>query len=329
MDITKTQIIAVAAVFILIVAGVAFIATGGINKENSYSDGDIVVTTPVDYNGNTAIQTYSKVPEKVVAGCNTALNMLLYLGLGDKISGIYFMEEEVPKSLEAEYKKVVDRIGEDRVLTGNISQAVLTDWEPDCVIAWVAWSDSKLGEPSYWNALNCNVWSLRTMVDMNSVEGMKLDYENFGKVFKVKDKADAFLKDFDNKASEVKKALGESNKTYAIFDDSGTDEKGYWFYNSCFMNTVLDELGAKNLFSEGGRAQTATVYDKIDKLDILIVITYNVHSFDSVMEKWIADEILATAPAIINKNVYSMNLSVSYGADPSLLDTLDALVEIL
>lgn len=329
MNISKIQIAAILAVVVIVAAGATYFVVAKNDDKGTYENGDIIVKTPVDYSGNFADQTYKDIPDRVVAGCCTALNILLYLGLGDKIVGIYYMEEEVPESLKAEYDKVVKRIGSDHVLTGNISRAVLTDWEPDCIIGWVAFSDKKLGEPSYWNKLNCNVWALRSMVDMTNVDGMKLDYDNFGKVFNVKEKTDAFIKVFEEKYEKVKSLLAASSKNYAIFDNISTSTKGYWFYADSFMNSILNDMGAKNVFPGGKRVQAAAVYDKADQIDVMFVITYATHSVDSVMKEWKANSVLSKTPAIVNGNVYSMNLSVSYGSDPSLLGTLDILVKIL
>ncbi|MDD2626384.1 MAG: ABC transporter substrate-binding protein [Candidatus Methanomethylophilus sp.] len=330
MSLTKVQFAAVAVIAIIIGAGTIY-AVVGMNHSNSsgsYEDGAITITTPTDYNGNTVQQTYTEVPDRVVIGCCTALDIMLTFGLGDKIVGLYYMEETVPSNLTAEYQKVVDRIGSDHVLTGNVSQAVLTDWEPDCVIAWVAWSDTKLGSPSYWNALGCNVWSLRTMVDMDDMYGMALDYQNIGNVFNVRDQTDAFMEKMESKITDVKGLLSDSTLSYAMEDQPPSDT--IWFYNDAFINSVLDDCGVTNVFADTGRGTSlAVAYDRADQIDVLFVICYRDNTLDATVNAWAANETLSTAPAIINDRCYAMNLSISYGADPTLLDALDTVVDIL
>lgn len=314
----------------MIAAGAVYVVMGmNGNNKGTYSDGAITIVTPTDYSGNTAEQTYEEVPERVVVGCNTALDILLYFGLGDRIIGIYYMEEEVPEDLQDEYKEVAERIGSDHILTGNISQAVLTDWEPDCVIAWVAWSDAKLGSPSYWNALGCNVWSLRTMVDMDSIEGMELDYKNIGNIFNVKDQTDKYMDSLEDKIDEVKELLKNSTLSYAM-EDGVPEADGVWFYNKAFINSILDECGVTNVFSDTGSGTSlAVLYDRAETIDVLFVICYGDNTLDKTVNAWKADSVLAASPAITNGEYYSMNLSISYGADPTVIDTLDILVDIL
>jgi iron complex transport system substrate-binding protein len=330
MRFSKIQIAAIAAVIIVLAAGAIYVATGMQNNSKStYGDGAITIVTPVDYNDNTASQVYSKIPERVVVGCNTALDALLYFGLGDRIIGMYYIEEDVPDELKNAYGEVAKRIGDDHILSGNISQAVLTDWEPDCVIGWVAWSDSKLGSTSYWNAIGCNVWSLRTMVDMNNMEGMKLDYDNIGNIFDVKDKTDAFMAGLNGKIANVKALLSEKSVNYAMED--GVPDKGtIWFYNKAFINNLLKDWGIVNVFEDTGSGTPYSVaYDRADKIDVLFVICYRTNTLNDTVDAWKADPVLSSSPAIVNGKYYAMNLSISYGADPTVMNTLDILVSIL
>lgn len=329
---SNTKVLAVVVVAIVAIAAVGvYVLMSGNDSEDSYSEGAIVIETPVDYNGNTALQTYTEVPERVVAGCNTALNLLLYLGLGDRIVGIYYMEEEVWSEVADEYQKVVSRIGSEKILRGNISQAVLTDWEPDCVIGWVAFHDKGIGSPSYWNNLGCNVWALHTMVDDSTFEGMKTDYDNIGKVFNVKNKTDAFITEFTEKMDTLKGILKNSKETVAIFDGAYMGDGKYWFYGtSTFIGYMLDYMGANVAFKSGGSSiDAAVVYDNAESITTMFFVCYGSVTFEKTMAFWEANETLSKTPAITNDKVDAIKLSVAYGADPSLTDVLDFLVEKL
>lgn len=129
------SMVAIIAIVVLIAAGGAFVLMNNSDDgKQSYSDGDVVINTPTDYKGSSTTQTFTEIPDRVVIGCNTALNLFLYLGLEDRIVGCYYMEEEPWAEVADEYAALKERIGEDHILSGNITQATLTDWEPDCVI---------------------------------------------------------------------------------------------------------------------------------------------------------------------------------------------------
>lgn len=334
MSLGKNQILAVAVIAIIIVAavGVFMLNSGKGNSEGDKPYGTITIETPVDYNGNSVNQTYTEIPDRVVVGCNTALNLLLYLGLSDKIVGVYYMEEEVWDEVADEYDALVKRIGTDHVLPGNIQQSILTSWKPDCVIGWVAWTDSKLGSPAYWNELGCNVWSLHTMTDDQTLDGMKKDYENIGKVFDVEEKTSKYMQEFEKKLMTLKNTFADKKDVgIAINDGYSVGDTELWFYKTSgnFLGYILDYMGATNIFATESKPALATVYEKVPEIDILFLVCYGSVTYDGTLDAWKSEEILSTAPAIAEGNVEAVKLSVCYGSDPSLMDVLDYLVKVI
>ena len=96
MALSKNAMIAIAVAAILVVAGIcaAVLLNGNNNSKDPVKPDNpdyqsVTISTFTDYNGNKTDITFDKMPERVVCGCNTALNLLLYLGLGDKIVGSF------------------------------------------------------------------------------------------------------------------------------------------------------------------------------------------------------------------------------------------------
>ena len=112
MALSKNATIGIVVVIIIVVIAAAAVLmmnnNNGGNNPDPYPESGVTITTFTDYNGNTADVHFDKVPERVVAGCNTALNLLLYLGLGDKIVGAYYDEEDVWDEVKDEYDKLVE-----------------------------------------------------------------------------------------------------------------------------------------------------------------------------------------------------------------------------
>ena len=298
--------------------------------ESSYDNGPITISTYVNYNGDTATLTFEKPPERVVAGCVTALNMLLYNGLGDKIVGIYYMEEDVWDEVADEYAKVKARIGEDHILTGNIQASVLTDWEPDLVIAWVAWTENKLGTPEYWKSLGCNVMSLDTMCAPEpTMDDIKRDWNNMGDIFDVRDSTDKWLGQFIGKIQTLKGILGDDGLTYAVIDGTLKDT-GAWAYGKGeFICVMFDEFGAVNAF-ETSKPQLSEIYDVCEDIDVMFFVCYGRVNYEDSLKSWQDNDVVAlTCPAIKNGNTKAITLSVAYGASPQMLEMLDYLVETL
>ncbi len=297
------------------------------------------MTTFTDYNGNTAEITFEEMPDRVVCGCCTALNLLLYLGLGDKIVGCYYNEEPIWEGVKDEYDKLVKRIGEvdapgSKNISGNIQSSVLLSWQPDLVIGWVAWEDAKLGSEQFWNDNGCNVMSLNSMTsnEYRTVEMMKVDYDNVGKIFDVSDKTSKLYDDTVNVINDIKDRLaGKETVYYALVDGAVNTEKGtVWCYkDSNFIASVLNSIGLTNAFPNGGTVSLATVYETIGTtdIDLIFYITYGKVTYEKSLQSWKNDKDLSKCAAIKNGDAYDMKLSCSYGSTPQLLEAMETVYD--
>lgn len=123
----KSIIAIVAVVAVIVVVGAVVVVVNnnnGNDSHSSYDGGDIVIVTH-DSKGEVT-QTYKKAPQRIIAGNDTALELLLYLGLGDRIVGVYYDEDEISDMVKDEYNKLKNRIDSKYFLTGLMSQAVAT-----------------------------------------------------------------------------------------------------------------------------------------------------------------------------------------------------------
>ena len=145
--------------------------------DGSYPDGSVTITTN-DSQGEIT-QTYTEIPDRIIVGNVTCLEMILYFGLGDRIVGIYYLEDEVWSELQDEFQEVVDRLDPEYVCTGLMTQAVATSLQPDLIIGYMSSfgeSNWSIGTTQFWNDQGCNVWSLNSQAGETNVEGMKQDY---------------------------------------------------------------------------------------------------------------------------------------------------------
>lgn len=337
---TIAVIAAVVVVTAAIVAAVAFMNNNG-GGNDSYPEEGVTITTFTDYDGNSTSITFDKVPERVVVGCNTAMNLLLYLGLGDRIVGAYYDEEAVWDEVKDEYDKLCKRIGEkdapgSKHLGGNIQKDVLLSWQPDLVIGWVSWHSAGLGPQEFWNDNGCNVMSFNTMTSnkYRTVELMKVDYDNIGKIFNIPDKTtelyNSILRVIDDISTKMK---GKETLHYALIDGAVNTEKGTVraYKNTNFIASILNGMGLTNAFPEGSTVSLAKVYEAIGTtdIDLLFFITYGNVTYENSLKSWQDDTDLSKCAAIKNKHTLEMKLSCSYGTSPELLTALQAIYDYI
>ena len=197
-----------AVVALLIVSFCAILpgsdGTEDFTASDTYPEGSVTITTN-DSQG-TITQTYTEIPDRIIVGNVTCLEMLLYFGLGDRIVGIYYLEDEVWSELQDEFQEVVDRLDPEYVCTGLMTQAVATSLQPDLIVGYKSsFGDSNwsIGSTEFWNDQGCNVWSLNSQAGETNVEGMKQDYRDLGEIFQIQDLTDKYISDFDQASSGV------------------------------------------------------------------------------------------------------------------------------
>ena len=343
MSLSKTQAIAIVVVVVIIVAAVAAFAlsrNGGDqpsngDRDSSYENGPVTITTFTDYNGSTADITFYDIPERVVVGCSTALNLLLYLGLEDRIVGVYYNEEEVWSEVADEYASLCERIGDvdtsgSRNLSQNISTDVLLSWEPDLVIGWVSWNDQGLGSEQFFNDNGCNVMSFNSMTDSDyrNLKSMKADYDNIGAIFEMEEQTTALYNQINDLVDSIAQDLsGKGTIHYCLVDGAADPDQGtIWMYDDGnFIASILNDIGLTNAFPDGGQVPLASVYETIGttNIDLIIYIAYDNVNMETSMQSWLDDPDLSQCAAIQNGDCIEMKLSCSYGTSPELLDVLN------
>ncbi len=328
MSMNMNQIVAVAAVAIIIVAGAAFFLVGGEEETSTYDEGDIVITTNVQDKGQIQ-QVFSEAPERIVAGNNTVLEMLLYFGLGDRIVGVYYDEDVIwdQEPVKSEYEKLIDRLDPKHHSTGLLSQAVITELQPDLIMGYKSsFGEGKwaVGSTDYWNRMGCNVWSLNTQAGDATVEGMARDYADFGLVFDVKEKTDSYMEKYNAALAKA----GDSGKTAAVLEYRG-DDKGFSAYgDKSFIGQELIACGGENKFAAGGTVGLDVFVDSTD-LEALVLISFGSNGTpEEVAEKIKANPNYQYIPAVKNGNIYAIGLSETYGGVRALT-TVEGMVDIL
>lgn len=321
MSISINKLIAAAAVLAMLaasmcmIAGVDSDASSDVAPAASYPDGSVSINTQ-DSDGD-IVQVYTQIPERVIVGNVTCLEMLLYFGLGDRIVGIYYLEDEVWSELQDEFQEVVDRLDPQYVMTGLISQAVATALEPDLIMGYKSsFGDSNwsVGSTEYWNDLGCNVWSLNSQAGETNVEGMKQDYRDLGEIFQIQDATDKYISDFDEASASVNT---EEPVNVAIFEYKA-DSTSYANYgDSSFIGDAVKHCNGVNVYADQTSVDKATLISSM-QLQAIIIVAFGDYTPEQAVEDMLSDETLQDVPAVKNGHVIGIGLSQTYGGVQAL-----------
>ncbi|GKU83979.1 ABC transporter substrate-binding protein [Niallia sp. NCCP-28] len=185
-----------------------------------------------DFEGNKYTQTFEKAPERVVTNNLSSIEMLLQLGLKDKIVGITKPDNAVTGQFAddvADLKNLGDKM--------TMSKEIIVGETPDLVVGRsMVFTDDSMGSVSTFNDLGINVFtqSASNIGENPPLTAVIDDVLTLGKIFDVNDRAEEYAKELqdrydaivekvDTKKGEKKLSLlpivgyDSSKSTFSIF----------------------------------------------------------------------------------------------------------------
>lgn len=270
--------------------------------------------------------TFDKAPEKVfVEGANN-IEIMMALGLADKIVLLTGPEaDKILPDLQEEYKKC-ERI--DKMP----SKEDLLALEPDFILAWYgAFSKKAFGDVDFWHERE-----IRTYMSLNSFAmgknvpmGLKYEYKdimNIGKIFNVEEKAAQLVKDINKQVEEV----GEKTKDLpapkvAIIEEYNPGE--FTVYGEQMLaGSLAVTLGAELAMGADIMYTTAGEENVIEaNPEVIFVVYYGELTPEEAADKIYKNEAFTSLDAVKNKRVYGLALSGIY---TSGLRTKNGLIQL-
>ena len=215
---------------------------GGSQTDSYYP---VTVTTTID--GKKVEQTVTKEPERVLIWQSGTAELMCYLGLQDKIIGVYTDIEPnyvctVPE-LQSKYNSVpkIDR------RTLSVEGAI--GLQPDVILGWAStFRDTYLGSHESWNDRGAACFVTNRPSD--TVDDYLGILEMIGKVFNKQDETDSLIKQFTSVYSEVEKKtskLSDDEKVKALILEVDTNGVDYVYGSKFLTGDIITVCGGINL----------------------------------------------------------------------------------
>lgn len=138
------------------------------------------VTINTELNGKDYDITYSEVPQRVVTLANFTTEMLLELGLSDKIVGYGYMDNEVPEQYADEFSKLTC-LSE----ASNPSQEDLLAAEPDFLTGWYSTFSDTNFPYDFCEENGIVPYIPKVEYAPATIESVYEDFNNLGEIFQV------------------------------------------------------------------------------------------------------------------------------------------------
>ncbi len=291
-------------------------------KESSKGASESTVITTYNYEKKPVEQTFKKVPEKVVAVYQSPIEIMLALGLEDKMVAASQLDTDVKPEYKDAFKKV-------KYYDQAPSKEEVLSLNPDFIFSWYSYfAPDKLGDVNFWTDRDTNTYMAQNsgVKTPNTLENEYEDILNIGKIFDVEDKAQKMV---DDMKSEIDKSIefakGKEKVTAVIFEVNKDGQ--YRIYGA-------DSIGG-DMAQQVGAELVADKNSNITKEELVKLnpdVIFSVYYGESIEEKQALTSItendaLQSMDAVKNKRVYPMVLSNVYSTGIRTLDGIQAISE--
>ena len=252
-------------------------------------------------------------PEHAVSMSQATTEMLLALGLRDKMAGTAFLEEEIYESLAEDYAKV-------EVLAEKWpSYEVFMAAAPDVTTGWAVPFTQRGIPAADIVAQNVPIYVPESMLRTDAtLDTLFDDLLMYGKIFDAEENAEAYVAAEKEKLAEVQTKLeGLDEVSCFIYDSTDEDDQIYTAFEG-YTTNLLKLIGANNILSGKGVDKTWDYagWEEVlaENPQYIIICDYstsirNTDDFDAKVENFKANPALADLDAVKNDNFVRVRLS--------------------
>lgn len=286
---------------------------------SSTSATDSTVITTYNYEKQPVEQTFDKVPEKVVAVYQSPIEIMLALGLEDRMVAASQLDTDVKPEFQEAFEKV-------KYYKQAPSKEEVLSLNPDFIFSWISYfGPEKLGDVDFWMDRDTNTYISQNsgVKTPNTLENEYEDILNIGKIFDVEDKAQKMVDDMKAEIDKsIKFAEGKEKVTAVIFEVNKDGQ--YRIYGADSIGgDMAQQVGAELLADKNG---TITKEELVNLNPDVIFSVYYGESIEKqqALTSVTENEALKNLNAVKNERVYPMVLSNVYSTGIRTLDGIQA-----
>ena len=281
-----------------------------------------VTITSYNENGETYTQTFDQCPERVVSISQANTELLLALGLRDKIIATAHRFSPVYEPLAEEYNSI-PFIAEK----GYPAKEVVLDQEPDMIVGWGSlFAEDALGPVSEWNDRGVGTYLMNNTVSglgNRTVEFLYDDIETLGQIFDVEDAAQAMIDDMKTRIA----AIGE--KVSALPDEQRVRVVTVQYvYENEFLgrggtdfNRALTELAGGIQVNDNGEQSMEVLIDLDPDVLVILDLSPAQEKIDAIK----ANPTLQNIKAVQNDRFVVLDHAAFYCGGPRTVEAIETL----
>lgn len=230
--------------------------------------------TPVTVNfsdGNKKYEvTFTESPKRAVTTSHFMTEILLSLGLEDKMAGTCWADNDILPELREAYKKVP--ILSDRYPSKEVFYSV----EPDFVSGWhSSLNPKRLAGVEELVENGVNPYIISSLERGAKVEDVYEDYITLGKIFGVEDRAERIVNSLKKTVEKAKQLKGDKKTVRVFAYDSGRGAP-FVVAGTGLGNDIIAKAGGKNIFEDIQGNYATVSWESILERDpeVVVIVDY-------------------------------------------------------
>ena len=295
---TRSPLLATATAAALLLAGCASGSTGSTPAPTSSADGADAYPVTVE-NCDTTV-TLDAAPERIVTIKSTTTELLLALGLGDRIVGSAFLDGPLPASLTkvgADLNVISDFVPGQEAVLALTPDFVYGGWESNFSADGVGERDalSTLGIGSYVSPAACKGDAMPNPLTFTTVFD---EIEEAGALFGVPDAAADLVTEQEDALAALEPGTDD---TTALWYSSGTDTP-YVGAGIGSPEMIMEAAGLTNIFADVQDTWTSAGWESVVAANpsVIVLVDATWNTADSKIANLKANAATAGLDAVLN-----------------------------
>lgn len=269
-------------------------------------------------------QTFQEAPSKVVATTQPTAELLIRLGLTDKMAGVAALYGDTPDDIAGEFAKIP-------VLSKDyVSKEPVLGADPDLIIGrgdLFADAEWGVGTINDLNGLGINTYVLNTCQSGATIDALYKDIATIGEIFNVQAKAAEFSASLHERETALKNSITNKDeiKTYAYVNIQDGAVSVYSGSTDTFQNSVLNLINLDNAFKDAAGEINLEEFISTDP-DILLISYYaGGPDPDEIINELYAMPSIQSMKAIKNKQAYVIDYNQFWAYGYQIFDGVEKL----
>lgn len=283
----------------------------------------------VSYNGNgqTYEQTFEQAPKRIVCNQPQAIQLLLRLGLKDKVVGACRSVGDVGEDYKEDFESL------NFISEGDIpSKELVIDQQPDIIIGWGStFGEDTLGDVSEWNEQGIHTYAMENTVSnagARTVERLYTDIEKLGMIFGIQDEAQQVIDEMRSTLDMVEEKvsqLSDSQRLRVLTVQQTYENEFYGRANTDLTTNMIELAGGISLDEESGKQSIENLI-KLNP-DVILVINRTDSPAEDKIDALINNSLLQSVPAVANNRFVIVDYVDFYGGNAETVDTIEQMAK--